>query len=144
MQYFWANYLVDEADGLDPYAPPLRSQDLSGLPPATVVGAQIAPLLTEGQQYADALADAGVPVRYRLYEGVTHEFFGAGAVIPDANTPVAFAAEGLREGFAGLPQTGGMSLVPERGGSQALLLAGLGLVAAVPVALAVRRRAARS
>lgn len=139
MQYFWANYLTTDADSLNPYASPLQAEDLSGLPPATVVGARIDPLQTEGQQYADALAAAGVPVRYQIYEGVTHEFFGAGAVIPEANDAVAFAASGLTESFGTTQATS--SALPDTGGASSLapLAAALGLLTvAVSVAFALR------
>ncbi len=145
MEYFWANYLTTDAEGQNPYASPLQG-DLSGLPPATVVAAQIDPLQTEGQQYADALAAAGVPVNYRLFEGVTHEFFGAGAVIPEANEAVAFAAEGLTASFGTASQS---TTLPDTGGSPSLLpvalgLAALGLAAATPAAaFALRRRPER-
>jgi hypothetical protein len=35
-----------------------------------------------------------------LYPGVTHEFFGMGAVVDKAKEAVQFAAEGLKSGFS--------------------------------------------
>jgi acetyl esterase len=43
---------------------------------------------------------AGVQVRYKNYEGVTHEFFGMGAVVDKAKEAEQFAAEGLKSAFA--------------------------------------------
>ena len=57
---------------------------LQGLPPATVITADVNPLLSEGAAYAQKLIAAGVRVDYRNYPGVTHEFFGMGAVLDDA------------------------------------------------------------
>ncbi|MBC8137637.1 MAG: hypothetical protein H8F28_17285 [Fibrella sp.] len=56
--------------------------------------------LTDGQTLADRFRAAGVSVRYRPYTGVTHEFFGTGAVVAKGRDAVAFAAEGLRAAFA--------------------------------------------
>ena len=57
-------------------------------------------LLTEGKEYADKLQAAGVPVQYKVYPGVTHEFFGMGAVVDEAKQAEEFAAEGLKAAFA--------------------------------------------
>ena len=38
-------------------------------------------------------------VRYKNYEGVTHEFFGMGAVVDKSKDAVKYAVEGLKEGF---------------------------------------------
>lgn len=141
MKYFWANYLTTDAEGSDPYASPLQAESLEGLPPATIIGAQIDPLQTEGQQYADALSEAGVPVRYQLYEGVTHEFFGAGAVIPAANDAVAFAAQGLTESF-GTTSTTPPAVMPDTGGLPVPLLAAmLGSIALLGLGAAACRMA---
>jgi acetyl esterase len=59
-----------------------------------------APLDTEGRAYADALGAAGVPVRWANFEGVTHEFFGMGAVVDKARDAVALAATDLKAAFA--------------------------------------------
>lgn len=83
----------------NPYLVPLRAHNLQNLPPATVITAEIDPLHSEGEAYATRLRQAGVPVSYRLFRGVTHEFFGMGAVVDKAKQAVAFAAEGLRTSF---------------------------------------------
>ena len=51
------------------------------------------------EAYASGLQAAGVPVRQRTFEGVTHEFFGMGAVVDKANEAVAFGAEGLKSAW---------------------------------------------
>jgi len=107
LQYFGDLYVPDEADRQSPSASPLLAADLSGLPPATIIAAEIDPLLGQGRQYADALEAAGVDVTYTVYEGVTHEFFGMGAVVDTANEAVAEAAARLMESFGGSGGGGG-------------------------------------
>ena len=77
---------------------PLKA-NLAGLPPATVITAEIDPLRDDGKNYADALKKAGVTVLYKNFEGVTHEFFGTGAVVDKAKDAVKYAADGLKAGF---------------------------------------------
>ncbi len=79
----------------------LPESRLEGLPPATVINAAIDPLLSEGQAYAKHLKEAGVDVETKVYEGVTHEFFGLGALVDEAKQAEQFAAERLRSAFGG-------------------------------------------
>lgn len=96
MFWFKKQYLANPtSDAENPMASPLKA-NLIGLPSTTIIGAQIDPLLSDGKMYADALRAAGVNVRYKVYEGVTHEFFGMGAVVPEAKEAMEFAAQGLR------------------------------------------------
>ncbi len=99
LQFFGDLYVPSEADRQNPSASPLLATDLSGLPPATIIAAAIDPLLGQGRQYADALEAAGNDVTYTLYESVTHEFFGLGALVDEANDAVAEAAGRLTESF---------------------------------------------
>ena len=80
MAWFFEKYLRQPADGKQPWIDLVNARDVSGLPPATIITAEIDPLRSEGKRYAERLLDAGVPVAYRNFEGVTHEFFGMGAV----------------------------------------------------------------
>lgn len=101
MKWFWAHYLADERAGSDWRASPLRASEsmLMSAPPATVITAEIDPLMSEGNSYAEALRRAGVKVRERTFEGVTHEFFGMGAILPEAKDAERFAAQGLKSAF---------------------------------------------
>lgn len=99
MMWFYGHYLKNPAHADDPRASILLADDLSKLPPATIITAQIDPLRSEGKMYAEKLKEAGVDVRYRNFEGVTHEFFGMGAVLPEAKEAMKFAAEGLKDAF---------------------------------------------
>jgi acetyl esterase/lipase len=75
-------------------------RDLKGLPATTIITADIDPLRSEGQALAIALQSAGVAVASRNFEGSTHEFFGMGAVVPDAKEAVAFAGAELKKAFS--------------------------------------------
>jgi acetyl esterase/lipase len=77
----------------------LVKANLKGLPPTTIVGAEIDPLQTEGKLLSDKLKEAGVDVDYKLYNGVTHEFFGMATVVPDAKDAQAYASGRLKNAF---------------------------------------------
>jgi acetyl esterase len=82
MVWFRGHYLPERESWDDVRASPLLAPDLSGLAPAAVFTAGFDPLRDEGRAYADALAQAGVPVQYRCYDDLVHGFFGMG-VLPD-------------------------------------------------------------
>ena len=98
MQWFFDKYMRSAADAQNPYLIPLDGK-LEGLPPATIINAQIDPLRWDGEEYARRLQAAGVPVMQRTYPGVTHEFFGMGAVVPEARDAVNMAATALKRAF---------------------------------------------
>lgn len=99
MLWFMRHSLRRMSDANNQYILPAKARTLRGLPPATVVLAEIDPLRSEGEAYANRLRQAGVPVRSRLYTGVTHEFFGMGAVVDKSKQAVNFAAAGLKTAF---------------------------------------------
>lgn len=90
MKWFFDFYLNNPADGNDPRISILRSNDLSGLPPATIINAEIDPLRDEGEAYGEKLKAVGVEVTHKLYPGVAHAFFGMGAVIAEAEQAESF------------------------------------------------------
>ena len=98
LRWFYERYLNSPADGGNTVFAVLRA-DLLGLPPTTLITADIDPLRSEGAAYAQKLLAAGVRVNYRNYPGVTHEFFGMGAVLDDAKQAASQAALGLRQAF---------------------------------------------
>ncbi|MBF9254247.1 alpha/beta hydrolase [Pontibacter sp. 172403-2] len=99
MQWFFDKYLRSPEDGDNPLISLVQATDLASLPPATVINAQLDPLQSEGQEYADHLEAAGVAVTAQVYEGVTHEFFGMATVVPEAKEAQELAARELKEAF---------------------------------------------
>lgn len=100
MKWFFGYELTGPEDGNNPRIAVLKATEMSGLPPATIIAAEIDPLRSEGKAYADKLKAAGVPVTYKLYPGTTHEFFGMGAVVPEAKQAEELASAELSKAFA--------------------------------------------
>lgn len=98
MSWFFENYLTGTQDRADPRVN-LVAADLTGLPPTTIINAQIDPLRTEGEMLAKRLGAAGVDVQQKTYDAVTHEFFGMGAVVSDAMAAEEMAAAALKKAF---------------------------------------------
>lgn len=69
-QYLDGSGIVDT----DPRVSPLRAKSLAGLPPALVFTGGFDPLRDEGNRYAAAMADAGVPVDLRQLGSLMHGF----------------------------------------------------------------------
>jgi acetyl esterase/lipase len=95
MEWFVKNYLGDASKAADPRISLVKA-NLKGLPKTLIIGAEIDPLQSEGKLLADKLKDAGVEVDYKLYDGVTHEFFGMAAVVPQAKDAQDLAAKKLK------------------------------------------------
>jgi acetyl esterase/lipase len=62
--------------------------------------AEIDPLRSSAEVLASRMAAAGVPVETRLYRGTTYDFFGLGAVVPEAAQAEEDAARRMRAHFA--------------------------------------------
>ena len=99
MEWFFQQVLEETEQANDPRLNLVGRNDLEGLPPATVVTAQIDPLRSEGQAYAEQLGAAGVEVNALHYDGVTHEFFGMAKVVPEAKQAVDAAKADLSNAF---------------------------------------------
>lgn len=84
MRWFWEQYLGPDGDPLDPLASPLLAPDLAGLAPAYVATAEHDPLRDEGAAYAARLAQAGVAVDHRCFDGLFHGFYGLGQLLDAA------------------------------------------------------------
>ena len=93
-------YLPNAANRAHPWASPLLADDLSGVPPATIMTAECDPLRDEGKAYADRLTSAGVKTRYTEYPGVFHGFASMFGILPEADAALAAAANALRAAFA--------------------------------------------
>ncbi|WP_426957637.1 alpha/beta hydrolase [Muricoccus radiodurans] len=99
--WFVQNYTNGPQDLQDPRLDIYRRANLRGLPRTILVNAEIDPLADDGTRLADALRAAGVSVNARVYPGVTHEFFGADAVLTKAKDAQAFVGAELKAAFAG-------------------------------------------
>lgn len=100
LEWFIRYYTNGPRDLQDPRLDVVGRADLQGLPPATLILAQIDPLRSGGEMLAQKLSAAGVQTDTRTYTGTTHEFFGTGAVVPLGRQAVAYGSERLRQSFA--------------------------------------------
>ena len=99
MRWYWDHYLANDADATNPYAAPMRAEDLSGLPAALVITAEFDPLRDEGEAYAHLLEAAGVPTQCTRYDGMTHGFFGQSAVMDKGKQAISEASAALKAAF---------------------------------------------
>lgn len=81
----------------DPYAHPLASADLSGLPPAYITAAHFDPLRDDGRHYAARLAAAGVDVAFREEPQMIHAWLRARHRSPGAGAGFTALCRGLQE-----------------------------------------------
>lgn len=98
MNWFMDNYLNTPADKKDTRIN-LVAADFKGIKPATIITAQVDPLQSEGADLASKMKNQGVSVRYKNYEGVTHEFFGMAPVLRDARSAQDLASSRLKSSF---------------------------------------------
>ena len=100
MVEWFVDKLVNSKDDLKDTRLQLIDANLTGLPSVTLINADIDPLRNDGAKMEDALRKARVPVERRIYDGVTHEFFGMAAVVAKAREAQAWAGDRLLEAFA--------------------------------------------
>ncbi|HEX4359136.1 MAG TPA: alpha/beta hydrolase [Pseudonocardia sp.] len=93
-------YPAAHPDLADPRLSPLRATDLTGLPPAVVVTAGYDPLRDEGQAYATALSQAGVPVLDCRNDTMAHGFLWMAGAGDTAAEVLAEVGGQAREVFA--------------------------------------------
>ena len=95
MLWFDAQYVQSPVHHRKEYLAPLLCEDLSGLPPATVVTAGFDPLCDEGEAYAEALAADGVEVAHAAYDAMIHGFVSFTGMVDAADDAIRVAASGL-------------------------------------------------
>lgn len=100
MQWFGDKYLKSADDGSDTLASPILAKDLSNLPSALVITAEFDPLCDEGEEYADALSKAGVPVVKSRYDGAIHGFYQFYPALELGQQAMKESCKWLREQFA--------------------------------------------
>lgn len=81
------------------YASPLRAPNLSHLPPALIITAELDAQRDEGEAYAQRLREAGCLVTHTRYPGVMHGFFQMGGAITSGKVAIAEVAAYLRLRF---------------------------------------------
>lgn len=100
LEWFWDHYLAGrQEDTTDPLAAPLLAEDLSGLPPTTVVAAEFDPLRDEGLEYTRLLDEAGVPTTTHLVPGAMHGFWWMDRILAQARDLTEYLAQSLRSHF---------------------------------------------
>lgn len=100
LEMFAQAYVSDLGQVLDPRLSPMLHPKLGGLPPTVVVTAEFDPIRDQGEAYADALAEAGVVVRKRRFDGLIHGFIHFGPFVPSAQAAVDEICALFREALA--------------------------------------------
>ncbi len=103
LKWFGHYYQTTPADAKDPRLNLVKA-NLRGLPPTTIINAQIDPLRSDGETLAAAMRAAGDKVEQRTFPGVTHEFFGMGMVVRGAQDANTLAIARLKAAFAAAPK----------------------------------------
>ena len=96
--WFFSHVLASPDQKQDPRLN-LVAANLADLPPVTIIGAEIDPLRSDGDMLADKLKAANNQVTHKVYNGVTHEFFGMDAVVAKAAEAQDFAVAQLKQAF---------------------------------------------
>ena len=98
LAWFFKHTLTAQSEAAEPRLN-LVAANLKGLTPTTIILAEIDPLHDDGIGLADKMKAAGVTVEVKEYAGVTHEFFGMGAVVTEAKAALDFAAGKIKAAF---------------------------------------------
>lgn len=83
----------------DPYISPLLSPDFTGLPPATLITAELDPLRDEGEAYGEKLRSAAIAVKTLRVDGMIHGFMRFYRKVFAAQKAMDFACAALKEAF---------------------------------------------
>ena len=97
MRWFYERYLRSPVDAANPYAVPLRANDLGDLPPATVVTAGFDPLRDDGLALAERFEREGTPVEHRHYPGMAHGFCSLADRVDAAEAALSAVAGDVRD-----------------------------------------------
>lgn len=96
-EWFWDMYTTDPAQRAEPYCNVAEAEDLAGLGPHLVFTAEYDPTRSATEDYAQRLADAGVGVVLKRYDGVMHGFYTMLGVLPEAQQALDETVTFLKE-----------------------------------------------
>jgi acetyl esterase len=99
IEYYYGNYVADPVDARNAYLAPLLADDLSALPPASVLTAGFDPLRDEGRAYVERLREAGVEVTHEEFAGQIHAFVSMADELDAAADGLDFVGEELAAAF---------------------------------------------
>lgn len=97
MAFYWDCFAPAGVDRSHPDVSPALATDLSGLPPAFVLTSEYDPLRDEGEAYAAALAEAGVPTVAVRMVGMIHSFFRLPAAFDASRAAISQVAAMLAD-----------------------------------------------
>ncbi len=95
MGWFYKTYLSSAASASGPRID-VTLANLGGLLPTIIITDELFPYQSDGEMLRDKMKEQGIEVTYNNYDGVTHEFFGMAAVVPEANQAQTFASGQLK------------------------------------------------
>ena len=98
--WFYAHYMNQPEDVLDPRFSPILAEDLTGLAPTLLIVAGHDPLRDEGIAYAERLKSAGIKVDLSNYEGMVHGFLSFADAVDQGKKAIEEVADALRKVFA--------------------------------------------
>ncbi|KAL1983161.1 hypothetical protein VTN96DRAFT_411 [Rasamsonia emersonii] len=100
MLWYRNHFLPDKSQWANPEASPLLyDDDWSKLPPATIIVGELDVLRSEGEQYAEKLQKAGVPVELHVMEGMPHPFLAMDGVLEAGKRAITLFCEAAERSF---------------------------------------------
>ena len=108
LDWYARHYLAEADEALDERCSPLLAEKLDGIAPAYITTAGFDPLRDDGEEYAQRLRAAGVPVALCRHAGLIHGFVNAIGVGHTGREALIEAAGALRVGLALAPASLGV------------------------------------
>lgn len=99
-RFAWANYLKNlSADEITAYASPALTTDFSNIPPAISFVGELEPFRDETITFMKSLEAAGVPAKFKLFEGAFHGFDTVAPKTKIGQEAIKFQGEAFEEFF---------------------------------------------